>query len=659
MADIDDDELFGLELNQDDQVDAELPTNSTRKANGSGRNAHDLLPQALIEHEIGLEGIARIKKAKAFCLVVQAPSPEWVGPLLRYLRLCGGTWDFHHSKSSAPRSRTPQDDVATDQTMRTMVSGGRCVGVSQHLPYLPAAMVAAADMTLVLPRPNAKVVAAVIRAVVGRLPRKLEDSTVAALDFDEIASAIRSGSTAKACADRLRAAAGKKVHHDKSIMDAPLLEDLHGYGKAKDWCEDLVADLGAWRRGEIPFTAISGNVVLAGPPGVGKTTLMKSLARSAGLPLIATSVSAWFANSPGYLDSVIKQIDGIFAEARAAAPAILFLDELDAVPNRATISSRGADWWLPVITHLLTTLDGAISGATENLVVIGATNHPEKIDGALVRSGRLSRIIQIPRPDVDALGGIFRQHLGGDLPGEDLDQVASLAFGSTGADVVEHVKNARRRARAAKRPLVLTDLLAAVAPEEERLPDLVRRVAIHEAGHAVVAHVNDMGRILGISIVTNGSTGGYAHIDNEGRLPTRTDVEKYVMQRLGGRAAEEAILGFAGTGAGGSPHSDLAIATRQVALMHLGLGLGDSLVYRADEAGVDNILTFDAKMTAIVAEELGRLYADTVVIAQRNADLIEAVAEDLIARRHVGPGRFLEIVDRVHAARRMKEIGNG
>ncbi|MBU1334775.1 MAG: AAA family ATPase [Alphaproteobacteria bacterium] len=649
-----DDEIWTDEEPEFTPEDEEQPP----KRIGAGKTAHDLLPQALVESAIGMDGIARIIRTKAFCLVVQAPSAGWVAPLYRYLRIAGKHWDFHHSKSVAPRSRSQQDDISMEQSMRALTSGGRCLGVSQQLTLLPSAMVASADMTMLLPQPDARVVGAVIRAVTGRLPRKLEDQTIAALDFDEIASAIRSGSTAKACVDRLRAAAAKKVHHDKSIMDAPLLEDLHGYGKAKHWCLELVADLEAWRRGEIPFTAISANVVLAGAPGVGKTTLMKSLARSAGVPLISTSVSAWFANSPGYLDSIIKQIDAIFAQARDAAPAILFLDELDAVPNRATISPRGADWWLPVVTHLLTTLDGAISGATENVMVIAATNHPERLDSALTRSGRLSRIINIPRPDADALAGIFRQHLGADLPSEDLSQAAAMAMGATGADVVELVKNARRRARAAQRPMVLADLMAAVAPDETRSTDLLRRIAVHEAGHAVIAHANGMGRILGISIVQNGDTGGFAHIDNDGRLPTKQDVEKLVMQRLGGRAAEEVLLGLVGTGSGGSKDSDLAVATRQVALMHLGLGMGDSLVYRADEAGVDNILSFDARMTALVEEDLQRLYADAIALARRHVDLIEAVADDLQVRRHIGPGRFLELVDRVHAARQMKEIGN-
>ena len=131
------------------------------------------------------------------------------------------------------------------------------------------------------------------------------------------------------------------------------------------------------------------------------------------------------------------------------------------------------------------------------------------------------------------------------------------------------------------------------------------------------------------------------------------------MQRLGGRAAEEVILGSVGTGSGGHVHSDLAVATRQVALMHLGLGMGDSMVYRADEDGVDHILSFDARISALVDQDLKRLYAQTVALVQSQVDMIEAIADDLIDRRHIDPARFLEIVDRVHAARRSKGIGNG
>lgn len=198
---------------------------------GGSRTAADLLPQALVESEIGMDGIARIGKTEAFCLVVQAPTAEWVAPIHRYLRSLG-EWDFHHSKSVPPKSRAQMDEAAIEQTMRALTCGGRCLGVSQQVTYLPPTMVSSADMHLVLPPPNARVVGAVIRAVTGKAPRKLEDSTIAMLDFDELATCIRPGTTEKACVDRLRAAAEKKSRHDQSIASAPLLKDLHGYGTA-------------------------------------------------------------------------------------------------------------------------------------------------------------------------------------------------------------------------------------------------------------------------------------------------------------------------------------------------------------------------------------------------------------------------------------------
>jgi len=249
-----DDEFPELELEQTNDS-RRKPTR--RRTIGSPRTADDLLPQAMIENAIGMEGIARIKEAEAFCLVVQAPSADWVAPLHRYLKITGQFWDFHHSKIAAPRVGAQAETEVADQAMKALTSGGRCLGVSHQPSYLPGVILSSADLTLVLPPPNAKVVGAVICAIAGRLPRKLEDSTVAALDFDELAACIRPGSTSKQCVDRLRAAAAKKLHHDKSIVAAPLLEDLHGYGKSKIWCEELVSDLDAWRRGEIPFTAIS------------------------------------------------------------------------------------------------------------------------------------------------------------------------------------------------------------------------------------------------------------------------------------------------------------------------------------------------------------------------------------------------------------------
>ena len=213
---------------------------------------------------------------------------------------------------------------------------------------------------------------------------------------------------------------------------------------------------------------------------------VRSLARALGLPLIATSVSAWFAQTAGNLDDVIKAADEVFATAAAVAPAIVFLDELDAVPDRATLSPRGRDWWTPVVTHLLLVLDLAVSGENGRTIVLGATNHPERLDSALIRPGRLDRILRIGPPDAPARAGILAMHLKGEiLEGVDLGEAANLAEGMTGAELAEAVKRARRAARVAGRPLALADLSAAIAPPDARSEAERRRTAVHEAGHAV------------------------------------------------------------------------------------------------------------------------------------------------------------------------------
>ena len=345
------------------------------------------------------------------------------------------------------------------------------------------------------------------------------------------------------------------------------------------------------------------------------------------------------------MDGVVKQIDEVFARARSLAPAIIFFDECDALPSRIGLDSRNRDYWLPVIAHMLTTLDGAISGQTKDLIIVAATNHPEALDPALCRPGRLSRIIHIGLPDEAALAGILRQHLGSDLDGIDLAAAARLAHGCTGADITGYVKIARSDARAAKRPMELGDLLDAIAPPEQRAPAHLHRIAVHEAGHAVTAHVLKLGQIRSVSIVSRGVAGGFCHVESDGYAPTRAILEDHVVQMLGGRAAEEAVLGDAGTGSGGHESSDLASATREMALLRLSLGLGDELIYRGGREEIPRVLALDPKLSKAVEADLRRLYGRALGIARDNLHLLEAVTEELLAKRHIGADRFLAIIE--------------
>jgi cell division protease FtsH len=607
-----------------------------------------LLPLALLQHTIGMDGVKRLHDAENFCAIVVTPSPDWTLPLMHLLK--PWEWDFVKARVTPLRPSQIADDTTSIRTMDALAMGGRVLGIG-HDPerLLPSSMRTAADMVVRLPPPNGEVIGAVIRRMFGRTLKTIPNDIATGLEFDEIVACLRPGTSPSQCVERLKKAVASKRSSSPITQGVPAIHDLHGYGAAKEWALNLIEDLEAWRRGEIGFDAIDANVVLASLPGLGKTTFARSLAHTTGLPLIATSVGKWFSESPGYLDSIVKQIDKLFVDAKAAAPAIIFLDEIDAVPNRATISPRGADWWLPVITHLLDKLDGAVNDTTDRLIIVGATNHPEKLDTALVRPGRLDRIIHIAPPTAEDMQGILRQHLGTDLEGEDLTQAGQLAAGASGAMAVSWVKTARRTARSAKRSLQMADLLAAIAPADVRTEVMIEGTALHEAGHAIVADILGIGEVESVSIVIRDDRGGSTMLKFDGFLPTRTAVENLTMQLLAGRAAEQVFLGEPGTGSGGGADSDLARATRYVGMLHAGEGLGETLSFRGESKDIPAVLARDPRLAAIVEAHLQKLYRRTLEMIQANRPRVRAVADELIRTRHIGREQFKAILATVDA----------
>jgi SpoVK/Ycf46/Vps4 family AAA+-type ATPase len=155
-------------------------------------------------------------------------------------------------------------------------------------------------------------------------------------------------------------------------------------------------------------------LLLSGPPGTGKTTYSRALCNTLQVPLLVTSVASWL--EPGYLGDVLKRMSQAIDAARAHAPSILFIDEIDNIGSRSGgRREQHDDYWRSLINRLLELLDGA--SKTEGVIVVGATNLPNRIDAALLRSGRLEKHVVIPMPDAEALTGIFAHHLGADLPG--------------------------------------------------------------------------------------------------------------------------------------------------------------------------------------------------------------------------------------------------
>jgi cell division protease FtsH len=193
--------------------------------------------------------------------------------------------------------------------------------------------------------------------------------------------------------------------------DQLFVERLAGYGDAQHWALDLKTDLEAFKGKEVAWSDLSSRLLLSGPPGTGKTTFARALCNTLQVPLIATSVARWL--EPSNLGDVLAAMNATFEQANRSAPCILFIDELDNIGNRGRSDRPYDDYWSSLVNRVLELLDGAAK--TEGVIVVGATNRPDKIDPAILRSGRLERHIVIPAPDTAALVQIIAHHLGSDL----------------------------------------------------------------------------------------------------------------------------------------------------------------------------------------------------------------------------------------------------
>ncbi|MEQ8741032.1 MAG: ATP-binding protein [Hoeflea sp.] len=196
-----------------------------------------------------------------------------------------------------------------------------------------------------------------------------------------------------------------------SGRDRLFVERLAGYGDARQWALDLKTDLEAYNDKEVEWSDLSSRLLLSGPPGTGKTTFAKALCNTLQVPLIATSVARWLETS--HLGDVLAAMNTVFEQAKESAPCILFIDELDNIGSRGSGDRAYDDYWASIVNRMLELLDGAAK--TEGVIVIGATNRPDKIDPAILRSGRLEKHIVVPSPDTDALVQIIAHHLGSDL----------------------------------------------------------------------------------------------------------------------------------------------------------------------------------------------------------------------------------------------------
>jgi cell division protease FtsH len=326
------------------------------------------------------------------------------------------------------------------------------------------------------------------------------------------------------------------------------------------------------------YTALGGRipkgVLLVGPPGTGKTLLARSVAGEASVPFFSMSGSDFVEMFVGVGASRVRDL---FRDAELYAPCIIFIDELDALgKSRSQNGMTSHEEREQTLNQLLVEMDGF--DPNRGVIIMAATNRPEILDAALLRPGRFDRTVVVDRPDIHGRKAILDVHARRIKMGDDiqLDRVAALTPGSVGADLENLVNEAALMAARRGHPAVtMKDFDEAIergAVGLERKSRIMRpeekhRVAVHEAGHAIVAcTVTGSDPVHKVSIIPRGMAGGYVlqRPDGDRMLLTRGELEARIKVALGGTIAEELALGDISTGAVGDLQKANEIARRMV-----------------------------------------------------------------------------------------------
>lgn len=421
---------------------------------------------------------------------------------------------------------------------------------------------------------------------------------------------------------------------------------------------------------------IPKGVLMSGLPGTGKTYLSRAIAGEANVPFYSISGSDFVEMFVGVGASRVRDL---FNTARKDAPCIVFIDEIDAVGrHRGAGLGGGNDEREQTLNQLLVEMDGF--GDHEGIIVIAATNRPDILDPALLRPGRFDRQIYVSVPDVKEREAVLRVHSRNKPIGEDVDfaVIAKRTPGFTPADL-ENMMNEAALITARKKGSVITmetieeattKVIVGVEKKSKLVTDKERRlVSVHEAGHAVVAHLlPESDPVHTVTIVPRGMAGGFTMQlpEEEKNYMTRGQMLTEIMVLLGGRAAEKTVLKDISTGASNDLERVAKIAKDMVVKYAMSDNLSQMSYGGDDNVFIGKDLTTKRDYSEQVISEIDmeirqivdRAYAQTLDLLKRNIDKLDAVTRALSEYETIDAEEFTLVMEEGFESLRSKREGS-